>query len=137
MMSDGYIRPTGRAMMGAVRRWYDHANCTATSSGSPSAQTLNYAVPPTAIVAGDTFCFFVGPGLTNIGSVTLRINESPPRPILLPGGTALTGGELEAGYPVIVTESVSDFQLMTVPATLLKRLDELSERMDKLEARAH
>jgi hypothetical protein len=132
-MSDGYIRPTGRAMMGAVKRWYDHANCTGRTGGAPNAQTVNYAVPPAALDPGDVFCFWIGPGLTNTGAPTLRVNDSAPQEVLLPGGAAMSGGEMQAGTPVIVTYDGSYFVLLTLPATLIKAMEVLSSRVNSLE----
>lgn len=108
-MSDGYIRGTGRMMMGAIKRWHDHTNCTATAGGSANEQTLSYPVAPPKLALGDVYCYWIK--LTNTNAVTLSINGMAPVPIITGGGETLRGGELVAGAPVMETFDGSNFRL--------------------------
>src|SRR5689334_7370671 len=72
-MLPSQVEPAVRAMRGAIKRWYDHANGTATSGGSANAQTISYTVAPAAYVTGDLYVFKAG--RTNTGATTLNINS--------------------------------------------------------------
>ncbi len=102
------VEPTGRAMMGAIKRWYDRANATVTSGGSANAQTLSYAVAPTSLVAGDGFVFIAG--FSNTGTTTLNVNSLGAIHIKLLG-IDLTGGEILAGSIAQVFYDGTNFQL--------------------------
>lgn len=104
------VEPIGRATMGAIKRFYDHINGTATSGGTANAQTLTYTVAPTAYVAGDTYTFFVGANLTNTGATTLNVNALGAVAVQK-GGSALIGGELVAGTLATVVYDGTHFQL--------------------------
>lgn len=103
------VEPTARAMMGALKRWYNHTNATATSSGSANTQTLTYSVAPAAYVAGDTYTFIAG--FTNTGAATLNVNALGAKAIQS-GGVALLGGEIVAGNVVSVAYDGTQFQLL-------------------------
>lgn len=109
-MAPNQVEPTGRAMMGATKRFYDHINATATSGGLANAQTLTYAVSPTSLVSGDVYRFKVGVGLTNTGPTTLKINSLSSVNIQT-NGLALQGGELVAGKIVTVIYDGAAFQM--------------------------
>lgn len=109
-MPSNQVAPSARAMMGAVKRWYDHANPTVTSGGSANAQTLTYAAAPAAYVAGDCYTFIAG--ASNTGATTLNINALGAKTVAIGGGT-LTGGEIVATRPVQTCFDGTNFQLMS------------------------
>jgi hypothetical protein len=98
-MTPNQVEPTARAMMGAIKRFYNHINATLTSGGTANAQTLTYSIAPAAYVTGDRYSFIVGGGLTNTGAATLNVNGLGAKSILRPDGSALVAGDLvAAGY---------------------------------------
>jgi hypothetical protein len=96
------VNDAARALQGALKRWYDRLNPTLVSGGTANAQTLTYSVVPGAYVAGDTYSFIVGGGLTNTGATTLNVNGLGAKNITRAGG-ALSGGELHAGSVATVS----------------------------------
>src|SRR6185437_7800393 len=96
-MNPAQVNDAARAMMGAVKRFYDRIQPTVTSAGTANAQTLTYTVAPTSLVAGDVFEFIVGANLTNTGAATININSLGAKPAVTNAGAALVGGELIAG----------------------------------------
>lgn len=110
VMLPSQVEPTARAMMGAVKRFYNHVNPTVTSGGAANAQTLTYSVAPTAYVAGDSYTFKVG--FTNTGAATLNVNNLGATAVQN-GGNALIGNELNAGDYVSVVYDGTNFQLVT------------------------
>ena len=107
------VEPTGRQMMGAIKRAYNHVNCVATTTGSPNAQTVSYAVAPQALVAGDTFCLLIGNGLSNTAAATLDINGLGAKPIVTAAGTPTVGGELVAGQYTLLVYDGGNFRVET------------------------
>jgi hypothetical protein len=71
-MLPSQVEPTARAMMGALKRWYNHANGTVTSGGAANVQTLTYSVAPASYATGDFYLFKAG--FTNTAATTLNIN---------------------------------------------------------------
>src|SRR5262245_3306464 len=68
------VNDCARAMMGAVRRWYDRIQPTVTSTGSGNAHVLTFAVAPASMQAGDIIWFI--PGATNAaGACTLDVGD--------------------------------------------------------------
>lgn len=101
VMTPVQLEPTARALAGALKRFYNHVNASAVSGGTANAQTLTYAVAPTAYVTGDSYAFIVGPGLTNTGATTLDVNGLGAIAVQT-AGVALVGGEWAAGGVAIV-----------------------------------
>lgn len=119
------VNDAARAVMGAVKRFYDHVNATVVSGGSANAQTLTYAVAPTAYVQGDRYTFIVGNGLVNTGSTTLNINGLGAKNILTGATNALVGGELRTGRAIDVVYDGTQFQLVgarSIPAEVSQSL---------------
>lgn len=109
-MRPNEVEPSARAMMGAIKRFYNRVNAVKASAGSANAQTLTYDVAPAAYVTGDAYTFRVGAGLTNTGATTLNVNSLGAKTIKR--GTAdLTGNEIRAGEVVSVYYDGTDFQL--------------------------
>jgi hypothetical protein len=113
VMLPSQVEPTARAMMGAVKRFYNHINGAMTTGGTANAQTLTYGVAPAAYVSGDVYRFLVGGGLTNTGAATLNINSLGAISIKN-GGVALAGGELTAGRYVSVIYDGTNFEVLSV-----------------------
>lgn len=103
------VNDSARAIMGAIKRWYDHSNATATSGGTANAQTLTYAVAPTALVTGDVFAFFAG--ATNTSTLTLNVNGLGAKAVQI-AGAALAGGEVVSGTIVEVCYDGTAFQII-------------------------
>jgi len=100
-----------REIMGALKREWDRANPTVTSSGTNTI-TLTYTIAPTAYVQGDSFSFIAGG--TNSGAATLNVNGLGAKAITKRGTAALTGGEILSGEIVNVRYDGTEFQLVSV-----------------------
>jgi hypothetical protein len=98
-------------IMGALKRDWDRANPTVTSSGTNTI-TLTYMIAPTAYVQGDSFSFVAGG--TNSGAATLNVNGLGAKAITKRGTGALTGGEILSGEIVNVRYDGTEFQLVSV-----------------------
>lgn len=98
-------------LRGCINTIYAHYGPSVTSTGTANAQVLTYADPPSSYTAGDVYAFTVGPGLTNTGATTLRINGLPARSVTI-GSASLVGGELVAGRPAVVMYDGTFFQLL-------------------------
>lgn len=103
------VEPTARAMMGAIKRFYDHIQPTATSGGAANVQTLTYTVAPQAYYTGDIYTFIAG--YTNTGATTLNVNSLGAKAVQL-YGAALTGGEIVAGKISIAYYDGTRFQII-------------------------
>jgi hypothetical protein len=108
-MAANAVNDTARMMMGAIKRFYDHANASVTSGGAANVQTLTYTVAPAALVRGDAYSFIVG--FTNTGATTLNINGLGATAIKV-GTSALLGGELRASTVATVMYDGTAFQLL-------------------------
>lgn len=111
-MFPNQVEPSARAMMGAIKRWYNHINPTVTSGGSANTQTLTYGIAPSAYVSGDAYTFVVG--YTNTSALTLNVNSLGAKAVQY-GGAALIGVEFIAGTTVTVRYDGTQFQMVTVP----------------------
>lgn len=109
VMTPNQVSPTARAMMGAIKRWYDHIQPTVTSGGSANIQTLTYSVSPAAYVSGDVYTFIAG--ASNSGATTLNINSLGAKAVQR-AGIALAGGEIVSGRVVSVRYDGTLFQLI-------------------------
>jgi hypothetical protein len=108
-MAPSTVNDAARANMGAIKRWYDRINATATSGGSANTQTISYSVAATALVTGDMFSFKAG--FTNSGATTLNIDSLGAKNVLYKGG-ALTGGEIVANQYFTVIYDGTSFNLV-------------------------
>lgn len=98
-----------RAIRGALKRWYNHANATVTSGGSANVQTLTYGTAPSAYVSGDGYVFKAG--FTNSGAATLNVNGLGAKAVQSLGA-ALVGSEIVSGRVAIVYYDGTNFQLV-------------------------
>jgi len=108
-MAPSGVNDSARALMGAVRRWYDRINATVTSGGTQNAQTLTYAVATTAYVKGDTYRFIAQ--FTNTAATTIAVDALSPLSVVTHDGVALTGGEIQANQVYTVVYDGTDFRL--------------------------
>lgn len=115
-MAPNQVEPTARAMMGALKRWYDSENATQVSGGTANAQTLTYAVAPAAYYTGQCFLFIVGPGLTNTAAPTLNVNSLGAIAIYN-GASTISAGQLAAGAVALVCYDGTHFQLLSANGT--------------------
>lgn len=107
--SPASLNDCGRELMAALARWHAHMSPTVTSGGAANVQTLTYAVAPTALVAGDTFCFIAG--FTNTADVTLNVNALGAKAVLGNDGNVLTGREIQSGQKIEVWYDGVSFRL--------------------------
>lgn len=108
-MLPSQVSPTARAMMGGVKRFYDHINATVTSGGAANVQTLTYTVAPAAYVSGDRYTFIAG--FTNTAATTLNVNALGAKNVKI-GSTALAGSEIRSGQAYDIAYDGTQFQLL-------------------------
>lgn len=97
------VPQNGRALMGAVKRFWDRINGTVTTTGSAGAYvyTPSNTAFPTAYVQGETYAFKVN--FTSTGGDTLNVNSLGAKPLYkssLSGPVALATGDLRANEMV-------------------------------------
>lgn len=85
-MKPNTVEPTAQAMMGAMKRAYDHMSGTLNSSGATSGYILTYAVAPQALVQGDPFVFRAHKA--SAAADTLNVNGLGAFPLYEQGGSA-------------------------------------------------
>lgn len=78
-MLPSQVEPTARAMMGAIKRWYDHISTVATSTGASTHYLLTYSVAPAAYAQGDTYCWKADKA--SAGSDDLNVNSLGVKPL--------------------------------------------------------
>lgn len=92
------VNDAWRAGMGALKRFWDRMNGTATLGGGTTAYTLSYSVNPASYVTGETFRVICNASCT--GDSTLNINGLGAKHIFKPsssGPVVLASGDLQAG----------------------------------------
>ena len=102
-MLPNQVEPAGRAMMGAVKRFWDRINGTVTATGGAGAYVYTPADAsfPTAYVTGETYRWRAN--VTAVGGDTLDVNGLGAKPIYKPGSagpTALAPGDIQSGQMV-------------------------------------
>jgi hypothetical protein len=105
-------------MMGAMKRFWDRVNGTVVSAGSANAQTLSYAIAPTALVNGETYSFRAG--FANTSACTLQINalaaKTIKKRIAGVGQADLAANDIIVGQRVVVVyDATSDALEMVSP----------------------
>lgn len=104
----------------AVRAQFaDQATYAGTGGGSPNAQTITVVNTVTYSDVTGVLLKFI-PGFSNTAAATLNVNSfgtSPAIRKLTPAGlTALSGGEIIAGLPIIVMYDGTYFDIMVLPS---------------------
>jgi hypothetical protein len=105
-MLPNQVEPAARAMMGAIKRFWNRINGTVQSSGSAGAYVYTpvNAGFPTAYVEGETYQFRAN--FTSIGNDTLNINGLGARPLYKPtasGPARIGAGDIQNGQKVLVS----------------------------------
>lgn len=108
-----------RAMMGAIKRAYNHGNVMVSSTGSANAYVLTYEQPlQSGYVKGEVFRFFAH--ATNTGAATLNINGAGTRSLIRADGSALSPNEIVAGQVVTVVCDGTNFLHQSVGSRFFK-----------------
>lgn len=81
-----------RAHQGAIKRFWNKINATATTAGTTSAYTLTYDVAPAAYTDGEIISFVVN--ATNAAAATINVNALGAKALRLFGGNLLPGALL-------------------------------------------
>jgi hypothetical protein len=113
------VEPNMRAQLGGLKRWFNRINCTVTSGGSANAYTytpVNTSYP-IAYNTGDDYCFIAN--FANTGATTENVNSLGVKNLYkigTSGVTALTGGEIQIGQPVLETYDGTEFVMLSPTA---------------------
>lgn len=108
------VPTTIRFMMAAIKRFWNRANASVTTTGTGAAYVLTYDTQPSTYVKGESFRFWVH--TTNAAAATLNVNQLGARALLGSDGTALPAGDLAAGQVYTSTFDGSGFRV-SVPLT--------------------
>ncbi len=103
-MAPSTVNNTMRAMMGAIKRFWDRANATVTSTGSSGIYALSYTVAPSTYVNGETFSFRANHTNGSTGA-TLNISSLGARTLVKPstnGLIAVGASDIASGNHVTV-----------------------------------
>lgn len=97
------VPANGRALMGAIKRFWDRINGTVTATGSAGAYvyTPSNTAFPTAYVQGETYTFKAN--FTSAGGDTLNVNSLGAKPLYKPSASGLisvVAGDIQAGQIV-------------------------------------
>jgi len=82
----------------------------ASVGGTPNAITLSPANPITSYQPGQTYFFL--PTANNTGATTINTSGLGARNLLYADGTAMTGGELLAGQPILIEDNGAAYVLV-------------------------
>jgi hypothetical protein len=107
------LAPSIRALIGGLKRDWNHKGATVTSGGSANAQTLTYSVCPAALVQGQVHAFIAG--FTNTGATTLQVKDgstSLTAKNVKIGSSALVSGQIVLGRPYVVHYDGASYQLL-------------------------
>lgn len=91
-MAPSGVNNTGRAIMGALKRFWNKSNAVKTTGGTTSAYTLSFDVAPGAYYDGEIISFIVN--ATNAAAATLNVNALGAVPLRLFAGNLLAGALL-------------------------------------------
>lgn len=118
-MLPNQVEPAARQIMGALKRFYDWASGTQTSTGSAGAYALTYSVAPAAYVQGQQFTFKAN--FTSVGADTLNVNAlgalaiyepSSSGPIKINAGDIQSGQMVTMSYDSALNSSAGGFHLL-------------------------
>lgn len=136
-MFPNQVEPSARANMGAVKRWWERANPTLSTTGSAGAYVItpSNTAYPTAYTQGEVICGKAN--FTSVGSDTLNVNGLGAKPIYTNLGslTALTAGAIFnasqfcVSYDGALNAGSGGWQLIsaTIPGGFLKSTNNLSD----------
>lgn len=99
---------TIRTVMGATKRFFNHINAIASSTGTGNAYVLTYEQPlQNGYTKGEVFRFFAH--AKNTGAATLRINDASARALLRRDSSVLVEGDIAAGQVFTVVCDGTNF----------------------------
>jgi len=113
------LNDSGRAVMGAIKRFWGRMQGRYVSAGSANAYLLTPDVDLAAYVVGERYSFRAN--FANTGSATLDISAlgaCPLKKITISGKTDLSPGDIQAGQPVTVEYDGEDMIMVTPAATI-------------------
>lgn len=91
-MAPSGVNNGARAIMGAVKRFWNKINAVKTTAGTTSAYTLTYDVAPAAYADGEIISFVVN--ATNAADATINVNALGAKALRLFGANLLAGALL-------------------------------------------
>ncbi len=112
------VNDAARAVMGAVKRFWDRSNAVQASTGSANAYALTYTVAPTIYATGERYAFRAS--FANTGPCTLNVNSLGPKDIRKGDGTlVLAANDMMANQAIEVVYDGTQFQVLSpIPSTL-------------------
>lgn len=106
------VNDAARAVMGAVKRFWDRSNAVLASTGSANAYVLTYTVAPASYATGERYAFRAN--FANTGAATLNVNGLGAKNIRKgDGSTALAANDILNGQAVEVAYDGTQFQLVS------------------------
>jgi hypothetical protein len=114
-MAPSGVNDAARAMMGAIKRFWDRINGAKTTGGTADAQTVTYDVPPPAYLAGERF--LVRPSLTTTATApSIAVNPLGAKTLKDATGSALVfGAALAAGTQAELMYDGTDMRVLSLP----------------------
>src|SRR5688572_14408465 len=112
-MTFGAVNDGGRAVQGAMARWFADWNGSIVASGSSNAYSIT-SNRTIASLANNTLMWFRA-NHTNTGAATLNLNTLGAKDIVRATGAALTAGDITSGQIVGVyyNSTLDDWVLIT------------------------
>lgn len=113
-MAPSGVNDSARAVMGALKRFWDRINGAYASAGAANAYTLTPTVALGAYVTGERYSFRAS--FTNSGAATLNISALGAKTIkkmTTSGKSDVSSGEIQNGAPVTVEYDGTDLVLCT------------------------
>lgn len=117
-MAYSAVNDTIREIMAVLSRHHDDDNGSLSLGGTANVLTLTSNATRTSNVRGDRYT--VVATLTNTGNTTLNVNSIGAVAVEKPDGTALTGGEIQAGGVYEIVFDGTNFQILGVPGAFLE-----------------
>jgi hypothetical protein len=106
------VNDAARAVMGAVKRFWDRSNAVLASTGSANAYALTYGMAPSAYATGERYAFRAS--FTNTGAATLNINGLGAKNVRKGDGTtALGANDILVSQIVEVVYDGTQFQMVS------------------------
>lgn len=121
-MAPSGVNNGARAVMGAVKRFWNKINAVKTTGGTTSAYTLTFDVAPAAYADGEIIAFVVN--AANAAAATLNVNALGAIPLRLFAGSLLAGA-LQANQIVRARYNSSAGAFDIIPQNGLVRLGEI------------
>jgi hypothetical protein len=122
-MNPSQVEPTGRAMMGAIKRSWDRGNTTATTDagGTSTAYTLTYSVAAAAYYSGEEFAIYIDKTCGATPSLNINsLGAANFRKFSAGSWVTLSTGDLAAGQSLRVAynASATTFDIVAAPVAL-------------------